>query len=119
MCFILALAFGNWSIWAVLGLAVVTAGGIDEAVGDDQSRLADAGRFFFDVNLYATLPLVISMTYFLLVQLGSRPSLDPGIVSRGIPENPGKALPLAAAVIGTGYFYALAGVTVAHELTHR
>lgn len=119
MCFIVALALGNWPIWAVLGLAMLTGGGVDEAVGDDHSQLGDAGSVFFDVNLYATLPLVMTMTYFLLVLLAWEPSLDLGILSRRIPENSGQSLALVGAVLGTGYFYALAGVTVAHELTHR
>jgi len=66
LCFIAALVLGTWPIWAVLGFAMLTGGGIDEAIGDDHSQLGDASRFCFDANLYATLPMLTTMTYLLV-----------------------------------------------------
>ena len=117
LCFIAALVLGTWPIWAVLGLAILTGGGIDEAIGDDHSQLNDASRFCFDANLYATLPLLMTMTYLLLALIAWGPGLHIDVLSRS--ATPREPLALVGAVLGTGYFYALAGVTVAHELTHR
>jgi fatty acid desaturase len=101
VAFIAALAYGGWLIWAVAGLAILIGGLIDEAVGDEHERIGGERPLFFDVNLHATLPLLMIVT-FLLFQ---------ATVVGGSP--------VIAATIGAGYFYALAGVTVAHELTHR
>ena len=101
VAFIAALAYGGWPIWAVAVLAILIGGGIDEAVGDEHEQIDDAVPLFFDVNLYATLPLLMIITFLLL-----QATLAGGST-------------IVAAAIGAGYFYALAGVTVAHELTHR
>jgi fatty acid desaturase len=101
VAFIAALAHGGWAIWAVAALAILIGGGIDEAVGDEHERSGGAAPLFFDVNLYATLPLLVIITLLLL-----QVTLAGGST-------------VVAATIGAGYFYALAGVTVAHELTHR
>ncbi len=119
VAFIAALAHGGWPIWVVVGVSILVGGGIDEAVGDDRARLGGRGRMFFDANLYATLPLLMIVTFLLfgLIAAGG---------SAGLPLAPTSGAPTAldspavvVAVIGAGYFYALAGVTVAHELTHR
>jgi alkane 1-monooxygenase len=101
VAFIAALAYGGWPIWAAAALAILIGGGIDEAVGDEHEQIDDAVPLFFDVNLYATLPLLMIITFLLL-----QATLAGGST-------------IVAATIGAGYFYALAGVTVAHELTHR
>jgi fatty acid desaturase len=101
VAFIAALASGGWPVWAVAVLAILIGGGIDEAVGDEHERSGNATPWFFDLNLYATLPLLMTITVLLL-----QSALAGGST-------------IFAATIGAGYFYALAGVTVAHELTHR
>ena len=101
VAFIAALARGGWPIWAVAGLAILIGGGIDEAVGDEHEPIGCATPWFFDVNLYATLPLLMIVTFLLFQATAAGGSTVVG------------------ATIGAGYFYALAGVTVAHELTHR
>jgi fatty acid desaturase len=107
LAFIAVLAHGGWPIWAVLVLAALTGGIVDETVGDDGGEINARGQVFVDANLYATLPLLAVMTLLMLRSVAS------GTVGGvGAPA-------LIAAVLGTGYFYALAGVTVAHELTHR
>jgi hypothetical protein len=117
LCFVAALMFGTWPIWVILGLAMLTGGGIDEAIGDDHAQLADSGRLFFDANLYATLPLLVTLTCLLLALI----AWGPGLGFEGLNRStaPRESSALVGAVVGTGYFYALAGVTVAHELTHR
>jgi hypothetical protein len=110
IAFIAALALGGWAIWAVVVFSFVTAGALDEALGDESEQIGERGRFLVDVNLYATLPLLILITY-LLCRMVANPSSD-------AHAQPGTAS-LMGAVIGAGYFYALAGATVAHELSHR
>jgi fatty acid desaturase len=101
VAFVAALAHGGWPVWAVVGLAILIGGGIDEAVGDEDEQSGGAAPWFFDLNLYATLLLLMIITLLLL-----QATLAGGST-------------IVAATIGAGYFYALAGVTVAHELTHR
>jgi hypothetical protein len=108
LAFIAALAHGGWPIWAVLVLAALTGGIFDETVGDDGGEIGERGQTFVEANLYATLPLLAVMTLLLLRSVGSAAGADGTGGSASI-----------AAILGTGYFYALAGVTVAHELTHR
>ena len=101
IAFIAALAYGGWPIWAVAALAILVGGSLDEAIGDEHEGIGAGHPLFFDIHLYATLPLLMIAT-FLLFQ---------ATVAGGSS--------VVAATIGAGYFYALAGVTVAHELTHR
>lgn len=108
LAFIAALAHGGWPIWIVLVLAALTGGVVDEIVGDDGGEVGARGGRFAEANLYATLPLLAAMTWLLL-----------GAVASAAAGQDGAGGFLIAAVLGTGYFYALAGVTVAHELTHR
>jgi fatty acid desaturase len=101
VAFIAALACGGWPILGVAGLAILIGGLIDEAIGDEYERIGGGRPLFFDINLHATLPLLMIMTFLLFQTTFVGGS------------------PVVAATIGAGYFYALAGVTVAHELTHR
>jgi fatty acid desaturase len=103
VAFIAALAYGGWPVWAVAAFAILVGGGIDEAVGDEHEHERDGGAcpLFFEINLYATLPLLLVVTFLLLQAAHAGDGA------------------LLGAMIGAGYFYALAGVTVAHELTHR
>lgn len=101
LALIAALAHGGWPIWVVVGSSILIGGAVDEAAGDDHVRTGASGRLFCDANLYATLPLLIIIT-ILLFRLTAP---DRGAV--------------ISAVLVAGYFYAVAGVTVAHELAHR
>ena len=61
-----AIFCGGAPIW-IVAIAVVAIGGpADEALGDDESRLSDAQRLFFNANLYATLPLLALITLAML-----------------------------------------------------
>ena len=75
-----AIVSGGALIW-IVAIAIVAIGGpADEALGDDESRLSDAQRAFFNANLYATLPLLALITLAMLhlvaveYQTGLRPA---------------------------------------------
>jgi fatty acid desaturase len=118
LAFIAALALGGWPIWAVLAASMLIGGTIDEAAGDDDERLGGRSRMVVDANLYVTLPLLIAITC-LLFRLVAPPAgaTLPFTSLSGLSPRAGTA-PIAA-VFTAGYFYALAGATAAHELTHR
>jgi alkane 1-monooxygenase len=110
LAFIAALAHGGWPIWAMFVFVILVGGVIDEAVGDDDGVAGPCNWSLADVNLYLTLPLLVAMTVLMLRLL---PSASAG------NDAPFVTVPLIGAVLGSGYFYALAGATAAHELTHR
>lgn len=96
---------GPWAMTLVTALAMATGGPLDEAAGDDERLVGDAGRRYYTINLFLTAPLVVLLTVVYLASV--RPTA-------GTP-------PLVPFVVGgfmVGYFYALIAVTVAHELTH-
>jgi alkane 1-monooxygenase len=115
LALIAAFVHGGWPIWAVLVSSIVIAGLIDEAVGDDHEHFRGAGRAFLDANLYTTLPLLVIVTALLLRLSAAAAGGDPSGGAPGAGASPA----IVAAALGAGYFYALAGATVAHELTHR
>ena len=102
-----ALVIGGWAIWGVLALALVFGSFADEVSGDDDTSLKESRCLFCTANLYLTLPLV-GLLAFLLVRFAA---LHPSLT-----EQP---LETIGALWLTGYLFALAGATVAHELTHR
>jgi len=102
LAMIAALAYGGWPIWVVVAAAILIGGAVDEAVGDQHEGGSDRGKLFLEANLYATLPLLMIVSYLLLDLVAS-----------------GRRLGVVTATMGAGYFYALAGATVAHELVHR
>jgi hypothetical protein len=103
VAFIAALLTGGWLIWVPIMLAMLVGGPIDELVGDDTTSAQLGWARFCDFNLYATLPLLAMIT---------------GLLFWYAAHSSGWAA-LLGPTIGAGYFYALAGVTVAHELIHR
>jgi alkane 1-monooxygenase len=100
---------GGWAVALVLAVAMLSGGLIDEASGDDETMIGDAGRRFYTFNLYATAPLIALLTIAYLYSVRQ---------NAGAIDGFGTALPLLAAGFLVGYLYALVGVTVAHELTH-
>ena len=102
-----ALVAGGWATWVVLALALVLGSFADEVSGDDDASLKESRCPFCTVNLYLTLPLV-GLSAFLLVRFAAeRPSLT------------AQPFETIGALWLVGYLFALAGATVAHELTHR
>lgn len=120
-----ALLGGGALIWVVTAIVVLVGGPLDEVAGDDVCSLSDAQRRFFDLNLYATLPLLAFLTLAMLCRVAVHfhaglaadlPDLIPGLGSRW---SLGSTTNTAICVTLTGYCYAAIGATVAHELTHR
>ena len=102
-----ALVAGGWATWVVLALALVLGSFADEVSGDDDASLKESRCPFCTVNLYLTLPLV-GLSAILLVRFAAeRPSLT------------AQPFETIGALWLVGYLFALAGATVAHELTHR
>jgi alkane 1-monooxygenase len=97
-----SLLVGGWAPWAVLLFALVAGSFADEASGDSRDTI-EGTCVFCNINLYASLPLVLVMA-ILLVRFATEP------VSLGQQ---------IGAVYLVGYLFALVGATVAHELTHR
>ena len=97
-----SLLIGGWAPWAVLMVALVAGSFADEISGDDHDSLKGP-CVFCNINLYASLPLVLLMA-ILLVRFATEP------VSLGQQIGAGLLV---------GYLFALVGATVAHELTHR
>jgi hypothetical protein len=102
-----ALVIGGWAIWGVLAFALVFGSFADEVSGDDDMSLKESRCLFCTVNLYLTLPLVVLLAILLVRFAALRPSLT------------GHTFETIGALWLTGYLFALAGATVAHELTHR
>ena len=126
IAFIIALVIGNgvW-IWAVFGLSMFGLSVIDEVTDIEVSRLNRSAWWFYDANLYLTLPLVVIITVLFVHHVISS---DPfGLIYLlshvGIKFESAHALrdelTVVGAAAGTAYFYGTAGITVAHELVHR
>jgi fatty acid desaturase len=120
-----AITAGGATLW-ILGIAIIAIGGpMDEAVGDEQSRLSDAQRIFFNANLYATLPLLTLITFAMLQMIADWYQTGPSAsLERLLPMSLATSaswgmVNIFAAVLLTGYCYAVFGSTVGHELTHR
>ena len=123
--FIAALVAGGDWIWIAYLAALVFGSGFDEGIGDGNQNLTAASRWIYNFNLYAAAPLIAVLA---LVYLQNLTSSDPlGLVhalsALGIDfkpaieyQNPGRLL---GATFGAGYFFALGGMTVGHELAHR
>jgi alkane 1-monooxygenase len=101
--FAAALLLENAWLWLALVLSLVLGGALDEALGDDRSIVSAEWRWLCETSLYATLPLLLVMTFGFLHVIAAGQS----------------TFLMVGATMGCGYFYALAGVTVGHELTHR
>ncbi|MGL4975945.1 MAG: hypothetical protein ACRC56_11660, partial [Bosea sp. (in: a-proteobacteria)] len=118
------LSGGLWA-WSVYALTAALATVADEHVGDDLVPLGPAGRWFYEANLYASLPLVALVTVALLLVAGSGSALGlvAGLASLGIDIEAARAAAgtwsLAGGIVAVGLFYGVAAVNVAHELMHR
>jgi hypothetical protein len=102
-----ALIGGGWWIWGVLAFALLFGSFADEVSGDDEGSLKEHRCLFCLANLYLTVPLVALLAALLIRFAAVRPSLV---------AQPWETI---GALWLTGYLFALAGATVAHELTHR
>jgi alkane 1-monooxygenase len=89
---------------------MIVGGPVDEAAGDDQALIGAAGRRFYAANLYATAPLIALLTVAHLLAIKS--------IAEPSDATLGSMLAIAGMTFAVGYFYALTGATVAHELSH-
>ena len=125
IAFTVALIFGGFWIWLAYAVSGIAAAALDESFGDDKQHLGGGAAWFYEINLFATLPLLTLLT---VVYLHYLTKADPiglihGLSLLGIDFAGAPSLsrydPRIGATMGLGYFYAMAGITVAHELTHR
>lgn len=125
LAMIAAFLAGNPWIWVVFVGSLVVGGLFDEAIGDNVSRSDPTWRLFYDLNLFAALPLLIVLTYLLLRIMVTFPPIGffelPAfqVLVNFIHAMARDWAVYPAAVIASGYLFALAGSTVAHELGHR
>lgn len=122
--FVAALVCGGWYVWLALGVTMTVGTVADELFGDDLVG-AGAAHWSYNANLYATLPMIVLGTFIYLQHMTLS---DPfsfiallrgwGIVFAGAPSLTDSG-PRIGATIGLGLFFALAAVTVGHELIHR
>ncbi len=125
IAFAAALLFGGAWIWLVLAVSVIGTGIADELIGDWGEPSRQSGRWLYDIQLYAALPLLSLIT---LLHLHYLSRSDPLGLVRGLSEiglrfgglpSARRWTDVTGATLGTAYFYALAGMTVAHKLLHR
>src|SRR5262245_23259855 len=108
--FIIALLEGGYLVWLTLGATLLGWAIVDELGGDDSDFSFDLPKWFYDANLFATLPLIIVMSFAYAFDLRTKASAGLDAAS---------AASLVAAAVGVGVFYGLAANVVGHELIHR
>lgn len=120
---IAATLLGGVSGWAVYVFAALLTTVGDEASGQDREMLGPAGRVFYDVNLFATLPLVALGVFLTLGHLGPGWLFDPVWAAFGLDRGATLARTggwsYAGLLVAGGLILGGAGVNVAHELMHR
>jgi alkane 1-monooxygenase len=122
---IVALLSGGGSIWLCFILVWVGSMVFDEGIGDGREGETATSQLIYDVNLYATIPLliIVSILFFQHLTTGDPLGLVRALSLVGIEfesaSGSGHWDLVVGAAFTTGYFYALAGMTVGHELAHR
>jgi alkane 1-monooxygenase len=125
LLFIAAMLAGGGWIWIAYLGSLLGLSAADEFVGDDTARLPDGAKWLYEANLYASLPILIAMTF---VALHHFISTDPtgalhqlsriGIEFESARSHHQNSI-IVATILGVSYFYSLVGMIVGHELTHR
>ncbi|MBI3435848.1 MAG: fatty acid desaturase [Proteobacteria bacterium] len=106
---IAGVAASGWTLVAVMAIALMLGSPADEAAGDEHALAGGGGRWFYVANLYAAVPLLIALTV-----------VHQWVVANSVPVvGAARMMPVTATTFVVGYFYALVGATVAHELAHR
>ena len=120
-----AMAYGGIWTWSGMILSFLLIGYVDELLGDAGSKEAMPPVWFMQLMLYLTLPLLLLATLvcFNVVTAHGFPALDALMRACGFDPVAARGRaglwPNSGALVSTGMFYGLAGVTVAHELVHR
>lgn len=125
ICYAIALMQGLDWIAIVYISAILIGSTLDDGIGDKDLELSAAAKWIYNLNLYATVPL---LAIIMVLQLHHLTSADPfglraliqqfGFDMRPVIERDGWGT-MIWMIMGTGYFYSLLGMTVAHELCHR
>jgi len=116
---------GGW-LWAGFGLALVLSIGVDTIAGDDLAVDSAATRHpFYDLMLYATLPLLAVLSFQFLALASSDVAVPVAAIAglAGWDLTAARAATngwgLAGGFLTLGMLYGAGGVNVAHELIHR
>lgn len=119
------LAGGMWAWLVYAGTALLVTVG-DEHSGDDIATPGAGGQSFYDLNLYATLPIIAFATFMTFGLLGPADSfVNYAAIWKafGFDLAASRAATgpwsVAGLVILGGLFYGGAGINVSHELMHR
>jgi alkane 1-monooxygenase len=112
----------GWVVYVVTAL-LTTVG--DEHAGDDTATLGGRAAWFYDLNLYLTLPLVALMVLLAVGHVA--PAGSPFFAGLWSVFGADHAVALAATgswslaglIVAAGLFVGAAAVNVAHELMHR
>lgn len=119
-------SLGGHSLWLtfIVGFIFVTGG--DAVFGDDDSEPTYAHPWLLNLSLYATLPLLLMISFLFAWQLSDRDLFGFGAMMQnlvGLDMVAARAnntwFDILGAVLGIGMIYGGAGTVVAHELTHR
>jgi alkane 1-monooxygenase len=125
LALIVALVLGGFWIWLVAGFAIFGVAILDELAGIHGEPSEVIGGWHYDIELYATLPLLLIVTLLFLHYVIKTDPLGVihGLSLLGLTFGGAAWVRNGTAVVGatfaTGLFYALVGMVVAHELMHR
>jgi fatty acid desaturase len=119
------LAGGLWAFAVYAAAAFLTTIG-DEHLGEDTTMLGGGGRWFYNFNLYATLPLIAFGVFLTMGHVAPQSTafiFDPVFALFGADYEAARAATdgwsLAGMIIAGGLMVGAAGVNVSHELMHR
>lgn len=119
------LAGGLWA-WVLYAGTAVLITVADEYSGDDVDSLGARGQAFYDLNLYATLPIIAVATFLSLGHLAPAGGIINysaiwGALGFDYAASRAATGPwsVAGLIILGGLFYGGAGINVSHELMHR
>jgi hypothetical protein len=122
---IVALVLGGLWVWLVAGIAIFGVALLDELAGVHGEPSEPGRRWHYELELYATLPLLLVVTVlFLHYAIKTDPlGLTSGLASIGVTFGGAPwirdGVSVMGAIFATGLFYALVGMAAAHELLHR
>jgi len=103
---------GGWYLAAATAVIVAVVGVADEAIGDAPALPGRDGALLYDTQLYLAAPILIIATAALMRLVAALAPVGSWPAGAEMAE-------AGVAVLLVGYFYALIGATVAHELVHR
>lgn len=119
-----SMAFGGWFMWFGLAVTFVLIGYVEELVGDagDDERMPP--KWYMNLMLWLTLPLLWVATMVCLNTVGDGKAWLDAILS-GMGFDPEAARQStnfhhgSGGLASLGMLYGLGGINVAHELVHR